>query len=95
MISRFTLDDVTLSVQLSCNNFGDALCLKQHTLFAYFTLRRGEYQFQFYLLFVALSLSLSLSLFPSLSLYLSLSLKVPHLMQIYGRFRPCLLTLLK
>ena len=37
----------------------------------------------------SLSLSLFLSLFLFLSFFLFLFLKVLHLMQIYGRFRPC------
>ena len=58
-------------------------------------------QNNFIALSICSSLSFSLSLFPSFFLFLSLvlslfpspflslSLKVPHLMQIIGRFRPC------
>ena len=83
-IHRFTLGDA-VPLMLFVSLSGEAL-----------------WDAQFYFLFVDLPLSLSFFHFPLspslsfsfLSLPLFLSLKVPlllHLMQIFGRFRPCFL----
>ena len=79
--------------------FGDALSLKRPSLICSFHFTKwyvvalSLFLFPFLSLPLSLSFSLFLSLsfspFLFLSLSRSLSLKVPHLIQIYGRFRPC------